>query len=155
MLEATYWPLDELAEAGWPAARLVVLSSPVPLSATVVGLLLALLVTVSVPVRAPAAMGLNDTVTAQEPPTAMAPQLLVWLKSRSARSSMTCCGSGSTAGPTASGSTQQRCSPRTRDCPTSRLGSRPDPRTLILTAMTCTTSTDRGAHWLMSTRAGC
>src|SRR5260370_26922089 len=60
---------------------LVVLPMPVPLRATVVGLLLALLVTVSVPVRAPAAVGLNETVTAQEPPTATLPQLLLWLKS--------------------------------------------------------------------------
>src|SRR5579863_8332155 len=81
MLAATYWPLAELAEAGWPAAMSVVLPMPLPLRATAVGLLLALLVTVSEPVRAPAAVGLNDTVTAQEPPTAIVPQLLVWLKS--------------------------------------------------------------------------
>src|SRR3984957_8849504 len=54
---------------------------PVPLRAAVVGLLLALLVTVRVPVRTPDAVGLNWTVTAQEPPTAMLVQLLVWLKS--------------------------------------------------------------------------
>ena len=54
---------------------------PVPVRATVVGLLLALLVTVRVPVRAPAAVGLNVTVTVQEPPTATLRQLLVWLKS--------------------------------------------------------------------------
>src|SRR5260370_33875170 len=61
---------------------LVVLPMPVPLRATVVGLLLALLVTVSVPVRARAAVGWNETVTAQDPPTATLPQLLLWLKSR-------------------------------------------------------------------------
>ena len=59
----------------------VVLSMPVPLSAAVVGLLLALLVTVSVPVRAPPAVGLNVTFTVQEALTAMLVQLLVWLKS--------------------------------------------------------------------------
>jgi hypothetical protein len=43
---------------------------------------LALLVTVRVPVRFPAAVGLKVTATAQEPPTAIdEPQLLVWLKS--------------------------------------------------------------------------
>jgi hypothetical protein len=73
--------LDELAEAGWPAAMLVVLPMPEPLSATVAGLLLALLVTVRVPVRDPAAVGVNLTVTVQDPPTATLAQLLVWLKS--------------------------------------------------------------------------
>src|ERR1039458_4710787 len=60
---------------------LVVLPMPLPLRETVVGLLLALLVTVRVPVRLPDAVGLNVTVTVQEPPTAMLVQLLVWLKS--------------------------------------------------------------------------
>src|SRR5580698_1389273 len=60
---------------------LVVLLMPVPLSPTVVGLSLALLVTVRVPVRAPPAVGLNVTVTVQVPLTAMVVQLLVWLKS--------------------------------------------------------------------------
>src|ERR1039457_4604332 len=59
----------------------VVLPMPLPLRETAVGLLLALLVTVRVPVRAPDAVGLNVTVTVQEPPTAMLVQLLVWLKS--------------------------------------------------------------------------
>src|SRR5260370_18327400 len=54
---------------------------PLPLRPTVVGLLLALLVTVKVPVRVPDAVGLNATDTVQEPPTATAVQLLVWLKS--------------------------------------------------------------------------
>src|SRR5712664_774647 len=54
---------------------------PEPVSATVAGLLLALLVTVRVAVRDPAAVGVNVTVTAQDPPTAMLVQLLVWLKS--------------------------------------------------------------------------
>src|ERR1700730_9817612 len=60
---------------------LVLLSIPVPLSATLVGLLLALLVTGGVPVRFPPAVGLNVTVTVQEPPAATAVQLLAWLKS--------------------------------------------------------------------------
>src|ERR1700733_13883830 len=59
----------------------VVLPIPVPLRATVAGLLLALLVTVRVPVRAPDAVGVNDTDTVQEPPTARLAQSLVWLKS--------------------------------------------------------------------------
>src|ERR1051326_102183 len=54
---------------------------PEPASETVVGLLLALLVTVSVPVRAPPADGWNVTLTVQDAPTAMLVQLLVWLKS--------------------------------------------------------------------------
>src|SRR5580704_13476816 len=54
---------------------------PLPLSPTAVGLLLALLVTVRVPVRVPDVVGVNETVTVQEPPTAMLVQLLVWLKS--------------------------------------------------------------------------
>ena len=45
------------------------------------GLLLALLVTVSVPVRVPDAVGLNVTFTVQELPAATLEQLLVWLKS--------------------------------------------------------------------------
>src|ERR1700692_1918956 len=59
----------------------VVLPMPLPDRATVVGLLLALLVTVRVPVRDPPAVGLNVTVTAQDAPTAIVEQLLVWLKS--------------------------------------------------------------------------
>jgi hypothetical protein len=47
----------------------------------VVGLLLALLVTVSVPVRLPAAVGVNVTVTVHEALTASVPQLFVSLKS--------------------------------------------------------------------------
>ena len=42
-----------------------------------VGLLLALLVTVSVPVRAPDAVGLNATVTVQDAPTATEAQVFV------------------------------------------------------------------------------
>src|ERR1035438_156187 len=60
---------------------LVVLPMPLPLRVTVVGLLLALLVTVRVPARVPDAVGLNVTVTVQEPLTATLVQLLVWLKS--------------------------------------------------------------------------
>ena len=60
---------------------LVLLSMPEPDSPMVVGLLLALLVTVSEPVRVPPVVGVKVTVTAQDAPTAMVPQLLVWLKS--------------------------------------------------------------------------
>ena len=69
----------ELADAGCPAAMLVELSIPLPLSETVVGLLLALELTVSVPEREPPAVGLNVTVTAHEAPTATDEQLSVWL----------------------------------------------------------------------------
>ena len=71
----------ELAVAALPAAMLVLLSMPEPDRPTVVGLLLALLVTVSVPVRAPPTVGVKVTVTAQDAPTATVAQLLVWLKS--------------------------------------------------------------------------
>ena len=63
---------------GWFRARLVVEVMPLPLSPTVSGLLLALLFTVRVPVLV-AAVGVNVTVTVQEPLTAMVVQLLVWL----------------------------------------------------------------------------
>jgi hypothetical protein len=69
--------LLELADAGWPAARLVLLPIPFPLSAAVLGLLFALLVTVSVPVLAPDAVGSNLTVTVHELPTATVVQLFV------------------------------------------------------------------------------
>src|SRR5882724_8499620 len=54
---------------------------PDPVSPTVSELLLALLVTVSVPVRVPPVVGVNLTDTVQEPPTATLVQLFVWLKS--------------------------------------------------------------------------
>ena len=63
-----------------PSARLVVEVVPVPDRLTVVGLLPALLVTVSVPVAAPAALGANATLTVHDPPAAIEEQLLVWLK---------------------------------------------------------------------------
>ena len=59
------------------SARLVVEPMPLPDSDAVVGLLLALLVIVNVPGFAPLAVGLNPTVTVQEPPTATVVQLLV------------------------------------------------------------------------------
>ena len=65
--------------AGLFKAMLVVEVMPLPLSPTVSGLLLALLLTVRVPVLV-AAVGVNLTVTVQEPLTAMLVQLLVWLK---------------------------------------------------------------------------
>ena len=53
---------------------------PVPVSATVSGLLGALEATDRVPLAAPAAVGANFTLTVQEPPAAMeVPQVLVWL----------------------------------------------------------------------------
>ena len=66
-----------------PAARLVLVApAPVPDSATVVGLFVALLVTVREPVRVPEAVGLKLTVTEHEPPAAIdVPQVLVWAKS--------------------------------------------------------------------------
>src|ERR1700728_849524 len=58
-------------------ARSVFELVPVPDSATVSGLLGALLLTDSVPVADPAAVGANDTLTAQEAPAASdVPQLL-------------------------------------------------------------------------------
>jgi hypothetical protein len=60
---------------------LVVLSMPLPVKETTVGLLLALLVTVRLPVRDPPVVGLNPTLTVQDAPTARVEQLLVWLKS--------------------------------------------------------------------------
>ncbi len=75
--------LANVREAGATESivSLVLPRMPVPLRATTRGLLLALLVTVRVPARGPGALGLNVTVTAQEPSAAMLPQLLVWLKS--------------------------------------------------------------------------
>src|SRR6185437_14674903 len=73
--------MDVLVEAGCPAAMFVVLLMPEPVSPTVTGLLLALLFTVSVPVRVPPVVGANLTDTVQVPPTATMVQLLVWLKS--------------------------------------------------------------------------
>src|SRR3954447_1862879 len=70
--------LDSLV--GLPAARLVgVVPAPVPDSATVAGLLVALLVIVSEPVRVPDAVGRKLTLTVQEAPAAIeVPQVLVW-----------------------------------------------------------------------------
>src|SRR5260221_1927704 len=57
---------------------LVVLSMPLPLRVTVVGLFNALLAMVRVPVRVPDAVGVNVTLTVQEPPPAIdAPQVIV------------------------------------------------------------------------------
>src|ERR1700754_3162053 len=66
------------AVAGRPAATLVAEPIPLPLRATVNGLLPA---RARLPVRVPEAVGRNVTVTVQEAPTARDPQLLVWLKS--------------------------------------------------------------------------
>jgi hypothetical protein len=54
---------------------------PLPVSAITVGLLLAVLVMVTAPVRVPEVAGRNVTVTVQEAPTATVEQLLVWAKS--------------------------------------------------------------------------
>jgi hypothetical protein len=59
---------------GLPAARLTdVPPAPVPVSATVVGLLVALLVIVSAPVRVPDAVGRKLTLAVQDAPAAMDP----------------------------------------------------------------------------------
>src|SRR5258706_8933263 len=60
---------------------LVLVPMPLPDKAIDVGLLLALLVILTAPVRAPEVVGVNLTVTVQEAPTARLEQLLVWLKS--------------------------------------------------------------------------
>ena len=66
--------------AGCPSARFVVDVTPVPDSATVIGPPGALVLMVSVPVRAPPLVGANFTLTVQVPPAAMeVPQVLVWL----------------------------------------------------------------------------
>jgi hypothetical protein len=73
--------LDSLV--GLNAARLVgVVPAPVPLSATVVGLFVALLVMVSVPVREPDAVGRKLTFTVHDAPAAMDdPHVLLCRKS--------------------------------------------------------------------------
>ena len=70
-----------LAVAGRPRAMLVVVPMPLPDRAIDVGLLLALLVIVTAPVRAPDVVGVNFTVTVQDAPTASVAQVFVWLKS--------------------------------------------------------------------------
>jgi hypothetical protein len=60
-------------------ARSVVRLMPLPDSAAVVGVSVALLVIVSVPGLAPAVLGVNPTVTVQDPSTARVEQLLVSL----------------------------------------------------------------------------
>src|SRR5690349_7241546 len=60
---------------------LVVLPTPLPDRETVTGLLLALPVIVTAPVRVPEAVGVNRTVTVHDAFTARVPQVLVWLKS--------------------------------------------------------------------------
>ena len=64
------------------AERLTTGARPVPLRVTVWGLFLALSVSVSVPVRFPAAVGVKVTPIVQPAPTATEPaQVLVWAKS--------------------------------------------------------------------------
>jgi hypothetical protein len=56
--------------------------TPAPVREIVCGLVLALLVIVTVPVRVPTALGVNVTLTTQEPPAAReSGQVLVWRKS--------------------------------------------------------------------------
>ena len=71
--------LDSLV--GLPAARLVlVVPAPVPDSATVNGLFVALPLTVSVPVRVPDAVGRKLTLTVHDAPAAIElPQVFVWV----------------------------------------------------------------------------
>src|SRR3954469_14042543 len=54
--------------------------TPLPVSGMLVGLLLALLVRVTAPVRVPELVGVNFTVTEQDAPTVRVAQVLVWLK---------------------------------------------------------------------------
>jgi hypothetical protein len=71
-----------LAEVGWFSATFVVVPMPLPDKEMVVGLFTALLVTVTDPVRAPAAVGVNVTLMVQLAPTArLVPQLFVCAKS--------------------------------------------------------------------------
>lgn len=73
---------EPLADAVLPSARLVLVSIPLPDSEIVVGLLTALLFTVTDPVREPLAVGWKVTVTVQLAFTArLLPQLLVCVKS--------------------------------------------------------------------------
>ena len=66
-----------LAEAALPRAMLVSVPMPLPVREIDVGLLLALLVNVTAPVRVPETVGLNVTVTVQDAPTARVVQLFV------------------------------------------------------------------------------
>ena len=68
-----------LADAGLPSAMLVSVPMPLPVRAIDVGLLLALLVRVTAPVRVPDVVGRNVTCTVQEAPTARVEQLFVWV----------------------------------------------------------------------------
>jgi hypothetical protein len=70
-----------LAEVGWLSARFTE-PAPVPVSDTVLGLFVALLVMVRLPVWLPAAAGVNVTLTVQEALAAIdAPQVLLSAKS--------------------------------------------------------------------------
>jgi hypothetical protein len=81
-LAATYGALDELADAGRPAARFVVESTPDPLNDSTVGLFAALLATDTDPVRVPDAVGVNFAVIVQVAFTASdVPQVVVCEKS--------------------------------------------------------------------------
>src|SRR3982751_1568512 len=60
---------------------LVFVPMPLPERPIVTGLLLALPVRVTAPVRVPDAVGVNLTVTVQDAPTARVAHVLVWLKS--------------------------------------------------------------------------
>ena len=76
--EGTCVPLTWLlAVAGWCNARLVFVPIPLPVKEIEVGLLFALLVTVTAPVRVPEVVGVNRTVMVQEALTAKVEQLLV------------------------------------------------------------------------------
>jgi hypothetical protein len=76
--DATYGETELEDVAARPAARLVVESTPDPLSARVAGLFVALLATETWPDRAPDAVGVNVAVTVQLAPTARdVPQVFV------------------------------------------------------------------------------
>ena len=80
-----YWavcPGVTVSEEGEPEVVLSVKSCPMPLSVTVWGLLAALSVSVSVPLRGPLAVGVKVTSIVQlDPEASEPPQLLVWAKS--------------------------------------------------------------------------
>ena len=75
----TFWPL-KVSEVGETLGGTE--PAPVPLRLAVCGLLAALSVTVSIALRAPAAVGVNVTSMEQLAPAArVVPQLFVWAKS--------------------------------------------------------------------------
>jgi hypothetical protein len=81
--ELTVWPGVAFSTGANENASGVVsaAAAPVPVNETVCGLPAALSVTVSVPVRVPACVGVNTTLMLHDPGGRLAPQLFVWEKS--------------------------------------------------------------------------